>query len=152
MRPFRPPILIRTISSLHPIVGDSKHLHRDLLAVENQDGITGTGRSRFRQSDRTRVQDYGAVQKLNEMRLVAVTTEQNASLRGTNPLADAIRAVPNEFSILHLLNKIAIVVYWGAVEGDDTLAFLDTFRTMCLAPEPDFRRLLETIQDLKLAA
>jgi hypothetical protein len=105
MRPFWSPILIRAIGSPHPIVGDSKHLRRDLFAVENQDGVTSMGRSRFRQSDRTRVQDYGAVRKLNEMRLMAVTTEQNASLRGSNPFADAIYAGPNEFSVLHLSRR-----------------------------------------------
>jgi hypothetical protein len=29
------------------------------------------------------------------------------------------------------------------------LAFLDTYRTMCLAPEPAFRRILEDIRDLQ---
>jgi hypothetical protein len=73
--------------------------------------------------------------------------EQNASLRGPNPLADAIRAVPNEFSILHLLNKIAIVVYWGAVERDDTLTQVDQNRQrgepvpLCLSQfDPDRER------------
>ena len=32
------------------------------------------------------------------------------------------------------------------------LTFLDTYRTMCLAPEPEFRRLLEQAQDLPIAA
>jgi hypothetical protein len=31
------------------------------------------------------------------------------------------------------------------------LPFLDTYRTMCLAPQPDFRRLLEGIREMKLA-
>ncbi|MGR3387309.1 MAG: hypothetical protein ACU0DB_10060, partial [Paracoccus sp. (in: a-proteobacteria)] len=32
------------------------------------------------------------------------------------------------------------------------LPFLNTFRTMCVAPEPDFRRLLEDIRELQIAA
>ena len=32
------------------------------------------------------------------------------------------------------------------------LAFLDTYITMCLAPEPAFRRILEDIRDLRAAA
>ncbi len=38
--------------------------------------------------------------------------------------------------------------------GDRTawLPFLDTYRTMCLAPQPDFRRLLEDVLAFQLAA
>jgi putative transposase len=32
------------------------------------------------------------------------------------------------------------------------LGFLDTYRTMCLAPQPDFQRLLEGIRELRFAA
>ena len=32
------------------------------------------------------------------------------------------------------------------------LPFLDTYRTMCLAPQPEFRRLLEQARDLPIAA
>jgi len=32
------------------------------------------------------------------------------------------------------------------------LPFLNTYRTMCVAPEPDFRRLLEDIRELQIAA
>ena len=32
------------------------------------------------------------------------------------------------------------------------LPFLDTYRTMCLAPEPDFRRLIEEARELPIAA
>lgn len=32
------------------------------------------------------------------------------------------------------------------------LPFLNAYRTMCLAPEPDFRRLLEATQSLAVAA
>jgi len=32
------------------------------------------------------------------------------------------------------------------------LPFLNAYRTMCLAPEPDFRRVLEEIRDMRLAA
>ena len=34
----------------------------------------------------------------------------------------------------------------------DWLPFLDTYRTMCLAPEPEFRRLLEEARELPIAA
>lgn len=34
----------------------------------------------------------------------------------------------------------------------DWLPFLNTYRTMCVAPEPDFRRLLEDIRELQIAA
>jgi len=32
------------------------------------------------------------------------------------------------------------------------LPFLDTYRTMCLAPKPDFRRVLEDVRAMQLAA
>jgi hypothetical protein len=32
------------------------------------------------------------------------------------------------------------------------LPFLNTYRTMCVAPEPDFRRALEEIRELRFAA
>jgi hypothetical protein len=32
------------------------------------------------------------------------------------------------------------------------LPFLDTYRTMCLAPQPDFRRVLENVLAMELAA
>jgi hypothetical protein len=32
------------------------------------------------------------------------------------------------------------------------LPFLDTYRTMCLAPEPAFRQILEGIRDLRFGA
>jgi hypothetical protein len=32
------------------------------------------------------------------------------------------------------------------------LPFLNTYRTMCLAPQPDFLRILQDIRDLRLAA
>ena len=32
------------------------------------------------------------------------------------------------------------------------LPFLDTYRTMCLAPQPDFRRVLEDVRAMQLAA
>ena len=32
------------------------------------------------------------------------------------------------------------------------LPFLDTYRTMCLAPEPAFRQILEDIRELRFAA
>lgn len=36
--------------------------------------------------------------------------------------------------------------------GESWLPFLNAYRTMCLAPEPDFRRVLEEIRDARLAA
>jgi len=36
--------------------------------------------------------------------------------------------------------------------GVSWLPFLNAYRTMCLAPEPDFRRVLEEIRDMRLAA
>jgi len=35
---------------------------------------------------------------------------------------------------------------------EEWLPFLNTYRTMCAAPEPDFRRLLEDIRELQIAA
>jgi hypothetical protein len=32
------------------------------------------------------------------------------------------------------------------------LPFLDTYRTMCLAPQPEFREVLEQVRSLLLAA
>ena len=32
------------------------------------------------------------------------------------------------------------------------LPFLRTYRTMCLAPDPDFRRVLGEVRELRLAA
>jgi hypothetical protein len=32
------------------------------------------------------------------------------------------------------------------------LPFLNTYRTMCLAPQPDFRRALEDVRDMRLTA
>jgi hypothetical protein len=32
------------------------------------------------------------------------------------------------------------------------LPFLDTYRTMCLAPQPDFKRVLEDVRAMQLAA
>jgi hypothetical protein len=32
------------------------------------------------------------------------------------------------------------------------LPFLDTYRTMCLAPEPSFRGILESVRELRFAA
>jgi glucose/arabinose dehydrogenase len=43
--------------------------------------------------------------------------------------------------------------YGLALRGDEILVpFLDTYRTMCLAPRPEFRRLLEQARDLPIAA
>jgi len=38
------------------------------------------------------------------------------------------------------------------MENSLWLPFLNTYRTMCIAPEPDFRRVLEEIRELRLAA
>ena len=37
-------------------------------------------------------------------------------------------------------------------DARDWLPFMDTYRTMCMAPEPAFKRLLEEVRDLRLAA
>jgi hypothetical protein len=40
----------------------------------------------------------------------------------------------------------------ASYQGGAWLPFLDTYRTMCLAPQPDFRRVLEDVQAMQLAA
>jgi hypothetical protein len=40
----------------------------------------------------------------------------------------------------------------NSMRGVDWLPFLKTYRTMCLAPKPEFRRVLEEIRELRLAA
>jgi hypothetical protein len=46
--------------------------------------------------------------------------------------------------------------YFGAAlfvfRDTSWLPFLDTYRTMCLAPQPDFRRVLEEVREMRLAA
>jgi DnaJ domain len=37
-------------------------------------------------------------------------------------------------------------------QGGVWLPFLDTYRTMCLAPQPHFRRVLEDVRQMQLAA
>jgi hypothetical protein len=37
-------------------------------------------------------------------------------------------------------------------DANSWLPFLDTYRTMCRAPEPDFRQILEDIRELRFAA
>ena len=37
-------------------------------------------------------------------------------------------------------------------ERPDWLPFLDTYRTMCRAPEPAFRRILEDVRELRFDA
>lgn len=48
------------------------------------------------------------------------------------------------------------ITWYGAVRvlefRIDWLPFLNTYRTMCLAPQPDFLRILQDIRDLRLAA
>jgi len=39
-----------------------------------------------------------------------------------------------------------------AVEAKRWLPFLDTYRTMCGAPEPAFRQILEGVRELRFAA
>ena len=36
--------------------------------------------------------------------------------------------------------------------SDIWLPFVDTYRTMCRAPEPGFKRVLEGVRDMRLAA
>ena len=40
----------------------------------------------------------------------------------------------------------------NSAKGEIWLPFLDTYRTMCLAPQPDFRRVLENVRAMQLAA
>jgi hypothetical protein len=40
----------------------------------------------------------------------------------------------------------------ASYQGGAWLPFLDTYRTMCLAPQPDFRRVLEDVRAMQLAA
>jgi len=40
----------------------------------------------------------------------------------------------------------------GFVNEIKWLPFLNAYRTMCFAPEPDFRRVLEDVRELRLAA
>jgi exonuclease III len=54
-----------------------------------------------------------------------------------------------------LLASGAPIVLAGGIANDAPqiwLLFLDTYRTMCLAPQPEFRRLLEQARDLPIAA
>jgi hypothetical protein len=37
-------------------------------------------------------------------------------------------------------------------DGTGWLPFLDTYRTMCRAPEPAFQRILEDVRELRFAA
>jgi hypothetical protein len=39
-----------------------------------------------------------------------------------------------------------------AMNKDLWLPFLDTYRTMCRAPEPAFRQILEEVRELRFAA
>lgn len=41
---------------------------------------------------------------------------------------------------------------WVLLNLTGWLPFLNTYRTMCIAPEPDFKRVLEDIRELQLAA
>jgi hypothetical protein len=40
----------------------------------------------------------------------------------------------------------------ASYQGGVWLPFLDTYRTMCLAPQPHFRRVLEDVRAMQLAA
>ena len=40
----------------------------------------------------------------------------------------------------------------NSAKGEIWLPFLDTYRTMCLAPQPDFRRVLAGVLAMELAA
>jgi hypothetical protein len=48
------------------------------------------------------------------------------------------------------------ITWYGAVQvlefRIDWLPFLKTYRTVCLAPQPDFRRVLEDVLAMQLAA
>jgi hypothetical protein len=58
---------------------------------------------------------------------------------------------------LIVIDRIAAVDCGDAFAGQRYeeviwLPFLDTYRTMCLAPQPDFRRVLEDVRAMQLAA
>jgi hypothetical protein len=40
----------------------------------------------------------------------------------------------------------------AAAAGTVPLPFLNTYRTMCITPEPEFPRMLEEVRELQLAA
>ena len=50
--------------------------------------------------------------------------------------------------VLALLLALMPVTAAGEDSLCSRLPFLDTYRTMCLAPQPGFRRLLEDIREL----
>jgi hypothetical protein len=43
-------------------------------------------------------------------------------------------------------NQVGTVAHFA--KSEIWLPFLDTYRTMCMAPQPDFRRLLEGIREM----
>jgi hypothetical protein len=62
-------------------------------------------------------------------------------------------------TLLQALGETTLALEMGRAAGGITngtsqiwLPFLDTYRTMCLAPQPEFRRLLEQARDLPIAA
>src|SRR5580704_8598910 len=63
----------------------------------------------------------------------------------------------DEASVVHWLQKSPQPPSWDEahrqMQRDGLwLPFLDTYRTMCLAPQPDFRRVLEDVRAMQLAA
>jgi hypothetical protein len=54
------------------------------------------------------------------------------------------QAVYEGLNGLEIIDFITLLKNW--------LPFLDTYRTMCLTPEPQFRRVLDEIRNMKQAA
>jgi hypothetical protein len=56
-----------------------------------------------------------------------------------------------------LLSRLAPLTILGAPAEvrfalDSPVPFLDTYRTMCLVPQPEFRRVLDNIMEMRVAA
>jgi hypothetical protein len=64
----------------------------------------------------------------------------------TPPNHDVSRRFPGLFST----GAAAALRYMEISES--WLPFVDTYRTMCRSPEPEFKRVLEDVRDMRLAA
>src|SRR5262249_19325783 len=75
------------------------------------------------------------------------TTPRLASLVGRDAFTGALRR-GNLKAISATTETVSTRQYQGGV----WLPFLDTYRTMCLAPQPEFRDVLEHVRSMQLAA
>jgi hypothetical protein len=56
------------------------------------------------------------------------------------------------FELYKLSRSILTMIEWRRIATKGNVApFLDTYRTMCLAPPPEFRRVLEEVREMGLA-